>query len=35
MGPIGFAETSVRNYQCSLPNNPEEHSSRFQGPLQS
>jgi len=26
MGPIGYPETSVRNYQQSLCNNPEEHS---------
>jgi hypothetical protein len=27
MGPTGFPETSVRNYHCSLRNNPEERSS--------
>jgi hypothetical protein len=28
MGLIGFLESSVRNYQYSLCNNPEEHSSQ-------
>jgi len=28
MGPIGFPETSVRNYHYSLHNNPEECSSQ-------
>jgi hypothetical protein len=27
MGPIVFPKTSVRNYDCSLFNNPEEHRS--------
>jgi hypothetical protein len=27
MGPIGCLETSARNYNCSLRNNPEEYSS--------
>jgi len=27
MGLIGCPETSVRNYQCLLHNNPEEHIS--------
>jgi len=31
MGPIGCSETSVRNYYCSLRNNPEEHSSHLLG----
>jgi hypothetical protein len=26
--PIGYPETSVRNYHYSLRNDPEEHSSR-------
>jgi len=29
MGPIGYAETSVRNYYCSLRNSPEERSSHL------
>jgi len=28
MGPVGYPETSVRNYRYSLRNNPEERSSR-------
>jgi len=28
-GPISFPETSVRNYQSSLPKNPEERSSQL------
>jgi hypothetical protein len=27
MGPICYPETSIRNYNYSLRNNPEEHSS--------
>ena len=27
MGPIGCPETSVRNYHCSLRNNPQERIS--------
>ena len=29
MGPIDYPETSVRNYHCTLSNNPEEHSSLY------
>ena len=29
MGPIGYNETSIRNYKYSLRNNPEERSSHF------
>jgi len=29
MGPIGFPETSVRNYHYSLRNKPEELSSQL------
>jgi len=29
MGPIGCPEMSIRNYQYSLHNNPEQHSSEM------
>ena len=28
MGPIGYAQTSVRDYHCSLRNDPEERTSQ-------
>jgi hypothetical protein len=33
MGPIGFPETSVRNYHYSLRNNPKERSTHIEGIL--
>jgi hypothetical protein len=29
MGPTGCTETSVRNFHCSLRNNPEQHRSKL------
>jgi hypothetical protein len=31
MGPSGCPETSIRNYHCSLRNNPEERSFSILG----